>query len=599
METKTSHMDTIISNLLRLSILLWMLLACLAGEARAASYTRTSLPPCEQDMYATRGEVMANATPLSAELRSRLSGVSSRRGFDIGMGIAQQITSATPYEQYARRSLNPVEQIGFDIAVSFSLDRNKNTDLASWGAAVARVDPIVAEARTADPDVRYWLGFDIAAGIYGDPALGALGRFPKGPTGGNSSINDHEGALVRSGLSPIARKGFDGAVNLYWSRTRMGADGRPVSVTVALAPTAGFDEMAAKGEAIANTDPLSAALRNRVPGIASRRGFDIGMAAAEGNTLPGPGKQRIHDSLNPVEQIGFDIAVSFSLDRNRNADLASRGAAVANADPILSEARTADPDVRYWLGFEIATGIYGDPAQGGMGHFTRGPAGGDPAGSGQSTMDHQDLLIRNALDPIARKGFDGAVSLYWSSTRRGPDGRPISVTVALPPAPRFEELAAKGAMIATADPLSVELRNRSRDDGSRLGFDIGMAAAEGQTLPGPGKDAIYAALCGYEQDGFETAVSFSLQRNRNAQLAATGAAIANLDPLVAEARTTDPDVFYWLGFDIATGIFGDHALGALGNTAVGPGSLRIRDALNPNGQRGFNASVALHLKRKY
>jgi hypothetical protein len=68
---------------------------------------------------------------------------------------------------------------------------------------------------------------------------------------------------------------------------------------------------------------------------------------------------------------------------------------------------------------------------------------------------------------------------------------------------------------------------------------------------------------------------------------------------VAEARTTDPDVFYWLGFDIATGIFGDHALGALGNTATGAGSMAIRDALNLNGQRGFNASVALHLRRKY
>ena len=504
-----------------------------------------------------------------------------------------------PFDQRVRDALNVIEQVGYDIAFSFLWDRNRNKNLASWGAAVARLDPIVAEARTADPDPRFWLGFDIATGLYGDPALGAMGRFPTGPGGSNPKFNDHEGSLVRGGLGPIAQKGFDGSVNLYWGRTKRSPDGRPVSVTVALTPTAGFDEMAAKGEAIANADPLSAALRNSVPAAASRRGFDIGMAAAEGNTLPGPGKQRIHDSLNTVEQVGFDIAVSFSLDRNRNAGLASRGAAVAAGDPIVAEARAVEPDARYWLGFEIATGIYGDPALGGMGHFTRGPASDNPVGSGASSMDRQDLLIRNALDPITRKGFDGAVNLYWSSTKRGPDGRPVSVTVALPRAASYDDLATKGEMIANADPLSAELRNRARNDQTRRGFDIGMAAAEGQTLPGPGKDAIRDALCYPDKEGFETAVSFSLQRNRSAQLAAAGAAIASLDPIVAEARTTDPDVFYWLGFDIATGIFGDHSLGALGNTAPGPGSMAIRNALKANGQRGFNASMALQLKRKY
>jgi hypothetical protein len=58
-------------------------------------------------------------------------------------------------------------------------------------------------------------------------------------------------------------------------------------------------------------------------------------------------------------------------------------------------------------------------------------------------------------------------------------------------------------------------------------------------------------------------------------------------------------VFFRLGFDIASGIFGDPAGGAQGNTATGPGSLGVRNALSPAAQRGFNASVALHLGRKY
>ena len=83
-----------------------------------------------------------------------------------------------------------------------------------------------------------------------------------------------------------------------------------------------------------------------------------------------------------------------------------------------------------------------------------------------------------------------------------------------------------------------------------------------------------------------------------AAYAATGAAIAEKDPHVATARTVEADAQYALGFDIATGIFGDPALGAKGNTATGPGSLKIRDSLSAAGQNGFNAAVKLHLSRK-
>ena len=159
------------------------------------------------------------------------------------------------------------------------------------------------------------------------------------------------------------------------------------------------------------------------------------------------------------------------------------------------------------------------------------------------------------------------------------------------------DLAARGEAIANRDPLSAELRRRAHNDLSRQGFDIGMAAAEGQTEPGPGKQAIHNALSGVEQAAFDAAVSFSIQRNRNAKLAATGAAIARADSAVAQARAADKDVFFWLGFDIATGIFGDRALGGLGNTVTAPASLAIRNALDPIAQRGFNTSTDFHLRR--
>jgi hypothetical protein len=160
-----------------------------------------------------------------------------------------------------------------------------------------------------------------------------------------------------------------------------------------------------------------------------------------------------------------------------------------------------------------------------------------------------------------------------------------------------EDLATRGEAIAKRDPLSAELRGRTRNALSRRGFDIGMAAAEGHTAPDPGDQTIHNALSGLEQAAFDAAVSFSLQRNKNAQLAATGAAIARADTAVAQARIADKDVSYWLGFDIATGYFGARARGGLGNTAAGPESLRIRDALDAVAQRGFNASTQLHLSR--
>jgi hypothetical protein len=82
-------------------------------------------------------------------------------------------------------------------------------------------------------------------------------------------------------------------------------------------------------------------------------------------------------------------------------------------------------------------------------------------------------------------------------------------------------------------------------------------------------------------------------------LAATGAAIAQVDTIVAKARAAETDAPSRQGFDIATAFFGDPALGAQGRTATGPGSLGVRGQLTPAGQRGFDASVTLHLSRKY
>ena len=247
-------------------------------------------------------------------------------------------------------------------------------------------------------------------------------------------------------------------------------------------PSDDLAQLHARGAQIANSDPEAGELRDQMREGPARRGFEIGLAAAEGQTAPGPGKDAIRDRLAPSERDGFTTAVNFSLSHNRQ---------------------------------EIA------------------------------------------------------------------------------------DSAPRGRSIARQDPLAMELRGEQPDEEARLGFDIGMAAAEGQTARGPGKDARRDALPERQRAGYQAAVDFSVDRNKNAELAAKGATIARRDRFTAEARAAEAGAMRRLGFDIATGIFGDPALGALGNTEPGPGSLGVRDALSFLAQRGFSSAMAFHRSRDY
>jgi len=168
-----------------------------------------------------------------------------------------------------------------------------------------------------------------------------------------------------------------------------------------------------------------------------------------------------------------------------------------------------------------------------------------------------------------------------------------------PKLPNPDELEARGGAIVAADALLSAMRELQPEGANRRGFDIGIAACEGHTAWGPGKQQTLDSLAPAEQEGFKTAASYALDRNRNAKLATTGFEIDALDPELTQARAGEADGRYGLGFDIATGIFGDPKLGAQGNTATGPGSLGIRDALSAAAQRGFNASMKMHLGRRY
>lgn len=156
-------------------------------------------------------------------------------------------------------------------------------------------------------------------------------------------------------------------------------------------------------------------------------------------------------------------------------------------------------------------------------------------------------------------------------------------------------MIARGDEMVARDPLALLLRSSLPDAASRRGFNVAFSGNSEDTLAGPGKDRIRDALPSAERSGFNTAVEFFLMRNNAKSFAEKGAAIAAQVPVLTNARDAAPDAFQKLGFDIATGLFGDPALGGQGDTVWGPGKQHILDMLNENAKRGFNASMHLHL----
>ena len=129
----------------------------------------------------------------------------------------------------------------------------------------------------------------------------------------------------------------------------------PPSITDKLAE----DDADSRAAGLITGDVLFAAARELLEIDAERRGFDIGVRASLGQTEYGPNKQALHDRLDAAGQRRFRLAVSIALDRNRHHALADVGAGIALASVELTAARSTEADVRYWLGFDIATGIFG------------------------------------------------------------------------------------------------------------------------------------------------------------------------------------------------------------------------------------------------
>jgi hypothetical protein len=214
-------------------------------------------------------------------------------------------------------------------------------------------------------------------------------------------------------------------------------------------------------------------------------------------------------------------------------------------------------------------------------------------------LSGQDLSakVSGGVTAQARATPEGSALAHVPATA-GPAGSGAASAPGLTAAD-LDAIREKGVALASGDALAGELRQRMIDEAARRGFDAGLGIWAGNTAPGPGKQRVHDALPPAEQPGFDLAATFSLMRNKYAVAANAGASIAAADDAVAQTRAAEDDVFYWLGFDIASGIFGDPKAGAQGNTAMGPGAAGIRESLNAEARRGFTASMEFHLGRKY
>jgi hypothetical protein len=233
----------------------------------------------------------------------------------------------------------------------------------------------------------------------------------------------------------------------------------------------------------------------------------------------------------------------------------------------------------------------------------------------------QTAAYQTMAEAGGRDGFDAGQAVAWWRTKHDIAYHVFTATEvkaskasqilglmrdeppAAPAAPVVVDKAQADALDGTGDGVvrkdmrAVQIRHALGDDASRRGFNIAFGAAGDQTLPGPGKDRLRDALPVDERQGFATAVSYFLARNSNAALAAVGQAIAKANRDVSEARNGGGNGFFSLGFDIATGIYGDPVLGAQGITepVPGPGQAGIRESLNDQAKMGFDASKKLHL----
>src|SRR6202158_4853611 len=392
-------------------------------------------------------------------------------------------------------------------------------------------------------------------------------------------------------------------------------------------------ELAQKGYAIATVDRVLAQVR--LDGLTNGSatdgyyltGFDIATAifgdpalGAQGNTAVGPGALKYRNALTASGQKGFDDSVKFHLNRHykRNAGevYATDKKSTANGiTMITAPGNTADitNEVRceggasrenITIGFETLGSRQtstGETINTILLTAEPGPYGAGLKGEGlrpaQCAWVDRPVDVLNGSEIYFLLRFETPANAQLSQQRHG---TPLDTSPTA--AERFPDAQTIPEYLRDPDHYWSffgvrKVGNYYVATGHKYWrLERPAVKAVGRTKTdaptGPKRPICDVAR---EARARNTPAAAGLEESCRAELAAKGAAIAQADRVVAEARAAETDPLYRQGFDIATGIFGNPALGANGNTSTGPGSLGIRDSLSAARARRFHASVKLHL----
>ena len=211
--------------------------------------------------------------------------------------------------------------------------------------------------------------------------------------------------------------------------------------------------------------------------------------------------------------------------------------------------------------------------------------------AGPSTPKPSASICDSARDALSRQS-PASPNLVSQCSAAGGSATSVTSNADL------ENVRLRGEYMSSMDDAAGELR-KGMTGGALRGFEIGLGIWDHDAANGPGKQRYHDALTRVEQQGFDVAADYALPKNKHAKLIAVGSGIAKTDAEVAAARSAEPDPFFSMGFDIASGLFGDPAAGSEGSKVMGSGAMAIRNSLTAPGRRGFDASTKLHLARKY
>lgn len=284
----------------------------------------------------------------------------------------------------------------------------------------------------------------------------------------------------------------------------IGIDALPLSSTIKDAIKVGLQiaEQIASGTPIAKIllDQAYAALPEY-----GQRAVDIAVAIEDGRSPAEIIVEQTQRDLPPWLQVGLTAGMAVGFAQNLQANVTPQGiGALGRIDTAPGNdelARRGSIMVRAdSLAWHQSRLLSWPPQKVTNDEWRRGYFIGTAVSYGYSLAGPGQDVVRATMKSISEfNGFDAARALQYKQTLERQKAQAMSIVLRVIPNTAAEEsrnadLSAQGLNIAMNNPTVATARALNADPGYKYGFDIGTAAAIGQTGNGAGKDEIRLSL---------------------------------------------------------------------------------------------------------